>query len=184
MNPLVAPPLGPLAEERAVGRPPERRTPPPAHQPRADIVVDRDEVPCGGRTGDNPPDLGREIRGNPLVGIDFENPIAATDVDPGMATRSFPFPGTFDEPPGESVGDLAGPISAAIEDDDDLVGKGQTSEAFGQLALLVVDNDKGGEAGSALSIHAAALATERHKRQAAASAASTERPSISVSVVR
>ena len=79
-----------------------------------------------------------------------------------MATRPFPLPGTFDEPLGEPAGDLAGPISAAVEDDDDLVGKAQTGEAFGQLPLLVVDNDEGGEGGSRRPIHAAAFATERH----------------------
>src|SRR5271169_795957 len=31
MDALIAPPLGPLAEERGMGRPPEGRTPSPAH---------------------------------------------------------------------------------------------------------------------------------------------------------
>src|SRR5262249_16743925 len=134
--------------------------------------------------GSYAPDLRSELRWNPLVGIDLENPVAAADVDPGMATRPFPLPGTFDEPFGKSASDLAGPVSASVEDDDDLVGKAQTSDAFGQLPLLVVDNDEGGEGGSRRPVHATAFVTERHRRHAAASAASIERPSISVSVVR
>ena len=60
------------------------------------------------------------------------------------------------------MGDLARPVGAAIEDNDDLVGKAQTPQAFGKLPLLVVNDDQGGEARSARSVHAAALVTERH----------------------
>ena len=101
-----------------------------------------------------------------------------------MAARPFPLPTTFDEMPGEPACDLPRPVAAAVEDNDDLVGKTETGEAFGQLPLFVVNYNQGGEAGSPRPIHAAALATERHSRRAAASAASTERPSIKVSVVR
>src|SRR5262249_2857652 len=184
MNPLVAPPLGLFAEECAMGRPPERRAPSPAHQPRADVVVDRNEVPCGRRVGSYAPNLRSELRWNPLVGIDFEDPVTAAHVDAGVTARPFPLPSTFDEAVGEPVSDLARPIGAAVEDDNDLIGKAQTAQAFGQLPLLVVDNDKDGEGGLQRPVHASAFVTERHRRHAAASASSTERPSISVSVVR
>jgi len=101
-----------------------------------------------------------------------------------MAARSFALPGTFEEPARKPLGDLARPVIAAVEDNDDFVGKAQTSETFGQLALLVMDNDEGREAGPPQPIQAAALAIDPHSRRAAISAASTERPSISVSVVR
>ncbi len=80
-------------------------------------------MPRGRRAGDDLPDLGRELRRNPLVGIDFEDPVTAAGVDPGVAARSFPLPSAFDEPLGEPAGDLARPVGAAVEDDDDLVGK-------------------------------------------------------------
>ena len=57
MNPCVRPMLGPLAEQRGMRRTAERRAPAVTHQPRADVIVDRDEVPRGGRTGDDFPDL-------------------------------------------------------------------------------------------------------------------------------
>ena len=66
-------------------------------------------------------------------------------VDPGTAAGSFPLPSAFDEAPSESAGNIAGPVGAAIEDNDDLVGKAQTAQAFRKLPLLVVNNDQGGE---------------------------------------
>src|SRR5262249_61454858 len=45
MHPLLTPALGALAEQGAVGRPAKGGAPPPAHQPPADIVIDRDQVP-------------------------------------------------------------------------------------------------------------------------------------------
>src|SRR6202022_3502094 len=49
MHPLLAPALGPLAEQRAVGRPAEGGAPPPAHQPPAARVIDADGAPARGR---------------------------------------------------------------------------------------------------------------------------------------
>jgi hypothetical protein len=61
-----------------------------------------------------------------------------------MAARPFALPSTFDEMPGEPACDLPRPVAAAVEDNDDLVGKAQTAEALGQLPLFVMNNDKGG----------------------------------------
>jgi hypothetical protein len=119
-------------------------------------------MPRGRRAGDDLPDLGRELRRNPLVGIDFEDPVTVAGVDPSMATRSLALPGTLDEPLCEAASDLARPVTAAVEDNDDIVGKTETGEAFGQLPLFVMNYNQGGEAGSSRPIHAAALATERH----------------------
>src|SRR5216683_3119722 len=184
MDPLTSPLLGAFAEQGGVGRPPERGAPSPAHQPPADIVVDRDQVPRCRRRSDDPPDFGRQLLRHPLVGIDFEDPVTAAGVDPGMSACPFPLPGAFDDQLGEPARDLAGSISAAVEYDDDLVGEAEGTEAVGKLALLVVDNDEGREGRRSGPAHAAMLSIERHRRRAPASAASTERPSISVSVVR
>ena len=167
-----------------MGRPPEGCPPSPAHQPPTDIIVDRDQVPGGRRGTHDPAEFGRERRRNSLVGIDLEDPVAAAGVDPGVAARPFPLPGAFDEPLGKTESDIARPVAAPVEHDDDLVGKAERSEAVGELAFLIADHDESGKGCRLGSTHAAALATERHRRRAAASAASTERPSISVSVVR
>src|SRR4029077_866219 len=47
MDPLVPPALRPVAKQPGMSRPPERGAPTPAHQPLADIIVDRDEMPGG-----------------------------------------------------------------------------------------------------------------------------------------
>ena len=171
-----------------MSRPAERGAPAPAHQPLADIIVDRDQVPGGRRAGDDRADFGGEFRAYPLVGVDFENPVAAAGGDPGVAARPFPLPSPFDDAVGEPAGDLARPVGAAVEQDDDLVGKAQTGEAVGELRLLVMRDDEGGEAGRAQRYlsdsRPRSLATRRHSRRAAASATSTDRLSISVSVVR
>jgi hypothetical protein len=43
-----------------------------------------------------------------------------------VAARSFPLPSTFDNAFRELAGNLTGPIGAAVEHNDDLVGKVQT----------------------------------------------------------
>jgi hypothetical protein len=63
---------------------------------------------------------------------------------------------------GEPAGYLARPVGAAVEDYDNLVGKGQTGEAFGKLPLLIVHNDQAGEGWPLGPVHAAAFAIERH----------------------
>ena len=77
--------------------------------------------------------------------------------------------------------DLPRAVTAAVEHDDLLVGKTEAGETIGELAFFVMGHDQGGKPRLA---HAAALSTECHSRRAAASAASTVRPSIRVPVVR
>src|SRR6185437_2075894 len=60
---------------------------------------------------------------------------------------------------------------------------GEALEAGGELRLLVMRDDEDGERGPGQG-HAAAPPWRRHSSRAAASAASTESESISVSVVR
>ena len=50
----------------------ERRAPAPPHQPVADVIVDRDQMPIGGRSGDDPPDFVGQPRRHALVGVDLE----------------------------------------------------------------------------------------------------------------
>ena len=162
----------------------EGRAPAPAHQTLADVIVDRDQVPGRRRAGDDLADFGGECRRHPLVGIDFEDPVAAAGVDPGMAARPLALPAAFDQAIGKRPGDLARAVAAAVEDDDDLVGKAEPAKTIGELTLPRHATTTRAESSAARSGHAAALATAPHSRRAAASAASTESPSINVSVVR
>src|SRR5262249_59818737 len=122
-----------------------------------------------------------EFGGHPLVGIDFEDPLAAARVDAGMAAGPLPLPGPFDKAVGGPQRDLARAVAAAVKHDDDFIGDVEARKAIGELVFLVMCDDQGRKPWLA---HAAALATERHSRMAAASAASIESPSIRVSVVR
>ena len=141
----------------------------------------RHEVPRRRRGGDDLPNFFGKPQGHPLVGIDFENPVAAAGVDPGVPARPLALPGALDQAIGKAPRYLPRAVTTAIEHDDDLVGKVDTGKAIGKLTLFVPDDDNGREP---RSVHAAALATRSHNRHEAASAAATESPSISVSVVR
>ena len=130
---------------------------------------------------DHSSDFGGELGCCPLVRVDFENPFTAASIDPGVPPRPLALPSAFDEAFGEAEGNLPRAITAAIEHDDDLVGEAEAGETIGELTFFVVRHDQGGKKQLA---HAATLSTERHSRLAAASAASTDRPSIKVPVVR
>src|SRR5262249_52402699 len=112
---------------------------------------------------------------------DLEDPSAQAGIDAGVPARPLPLPDTFNEVPREAERYLRRPVMAAVEHDHDIVGKTETGQALGKLVLLVVGDDEGRKL---QPTQAAALVTERHSRSAAASTASTERPSINVSVLR
>lgn len=181
MDALDAPLLAPLAKQRRMSRAAERGAPAPTHESLANIVVDRDQMPRRVRYLNDPPDLCRKLGRYALVGVDLDYPITETGLDSGMAARPFPLPAAFDKAPREATGDLAGAIAAAVENDDDFIGKAETGETIGEPTLLVTGDD---ESRKPRSGHAATLPTERHSSVTAASAASTDKPSISVSVVR
>src|SRR5438270_1650836 len=164
-----------------MGRSAKGSAPPPSDTPFPDIIVHRDQVPSGGRGSHQSSDFGGKLGRYPLVGVDFENPFTGAGVDPGVPPWPLALPGAFDEAIGEAQGDLARAIATAVEHDDDLVGKPEAGQTIGELAFFIIGDD---QSGKPQLIHAAALSTERQSRQAAASAASTDRPSIKVPVVR
>src|SRR6516165_10562859 len=90
------------------------------------------------RRRDNSADFGGKHRTDPLVCIDFEDPVATAGIDPGVAPRPFPLPGALDDSVGELPRDVARPVAATVEHDDDLVGKPKTGEAIGELSLFVM----------------------------------------------
>src|SRR5271169_3200858 len=181
MDPLIPPLFRTCAIQRGMRRPAERPPPTPAHQSLADEIIDTHEVPRRERGGDNLPNFLGKLRGHPLVGIDFENPVAAAGVDPGMPARPLALPGALDQAIGKASRYLARAVTTAIKHDDDLVGKTHTGKAIGELTLFVPDDNDGRKPHS---VHAAALATRSHNWHEAASAAATESPSIKVPVVR
>src|SRR5262249_44758714 len=84
-----------------------------------------------------------------------------------------------DDAAGEFQRDLARAVGAAVEDDDQLVGKAEPRQAVGELGFLVVGDDQRRQQDVA---HAASA--RWRKAHTAASTRSTHSESISVSVVR
>src|SRR6266851_2764967 len=87
-------------------RPTERGAPAPAHQLRADVIINGDQMPGGGGGVGDPPNFAREFRRYPFVRVDLEYPLAAASVDPGVAARPLPLPGTLDQAIGKAESDL------------------------------------------------------------------------------
>jgi hypothetical protein len=158
--------------------------------------IGRTTHPSRRRIPDNGGYLGGEVGTDPLVGVDFEHPVTAARRDPGVAPLPFALPGALDDPIGKASGDLGRSIVAAVEHDDDLVGEAEAGQAVGKLPFFVARDDKGGKRRAKRrgegglrrcdfgDAHAASLAARCQRRIAAASTESTERVSISVSVVR
>src|SRR5579863_4881727 len=115
MDALLTPELRALAVERGMRRTAEGSAPAPAHQMAADIIVDRDEMPVGAGPRGDLADFRRQFRRHPFVGVDFDNPPAATEVDAGVAARTLALPGALDDPVGVAEGDRARAVGAAVE---------------------------------------------------------------------
>src|ERR1700730_14205643 len=139
-----------------MGRPAEGGAPAPAHAAVADIIVHRDEVPGGGRVSNHSADFASKLWCHPLVGVDFEDPLTAAGLDPGVPARPLALPRACDEALGEGQRDLPRAVTAAVEHDDGLVGKTAAGEKIGELAFFVMGDDQGGKPRLA---HAAALST-------------------------
>ncbi len=122
--------------------------------------------------------------GDALVGVDLEDPVGRAGVDAGIAPLALDVPASFEQAVGVAAGDLARPVGAFVEHDDDLVREAQRVEAIGELLLFVVCHDEGRQPDRDMAGHRAAGSRRRHSARAASSARSTLRPSISVPVVR
>jgi hypothetical protein len=88
------------------------------------------------------PDFGRELVRNSLVGIHFENPVAAALADTAVPRIALVLPLTFDKQLRKATGDDLLSIAAIVEDDDDFVGETQPLQAGRQPPLLIVCNDE------------------------------------------
>src|SRR5579862_1149928 len=180
---LISPALGAMPVETGKGAFAERCTPAVADQPLADIVVDRDQVPRHGRITAGPADFVSQRLRYALVGIDLEHPDAGAGIDAGMPAGPFALPGALHQIGGEQARDLFRLVGAAVEHDDDLVAEMHRLQTLGELSLFVVYHDDRGKERATVA-HAALLVTRDHRLRAAASTASTDSVSISVSVVR
>src|SRR5207253_3019981 len=89
-------------------------------------------------SGDGPADLGGEFGRHSLVSVDLDDPVAAAGVDPGVPARPFPLPRALNEPIGRAPRDLTGSVAAAVEHNDDFVGKTERGEAVGAPAAAAI----------------------------------------------
>ena len=122
-------------------RSPEKRTPSPADKAVADVIIDRNQMPRGRRVRDDRADFGRQLRAHALVGIGFKYPIAGAGGDRRAAARGFPRPCSFENAIGKSARHLARTITAAVEQHDELIGKGKRGEAIGEPEFLVMGDN-------------------------------------------
>ncbi len=129
-----------------------------------------------------PADFIRQRGGDAFIGIDLEHPGAFSGVDTRVPARPFALPGALDDMRSEAACDFLRSVGAAVEHDNQLVDEIERLQAIGELGLLVMRDDNRREQRT-IAAHAALLARD-HKARAAASAASTDSESISVSVVR
>ena len=94
MDTLITPAFGPFGEEARCGTDAPRRAPAIAHQPVADIVVERDEKVARFRGRDGLEDFPAQGVGNALVAIDFKDPRSLAGLDAGVVTITFQGPGS------------------------------------------------------------------------------------------
>ena len=126
-----------------MGRPAERGAPAPAHQPVADIIVDRDQVPGGRRIADDGAGFRRRApastRSSASISRIHSPRQAAMPALRRGPSRSHA-PSTMRSV--KSQRDLARAVGAAVEHDDELVGESQARQAIGELRLFVMRDDQ------------------------------------------
>src|SRR5579859_713407 len=145
MHPLVAPDLAAFSEQAEIGRLAEGCPPAKPHQMIADPIIDRDVVEGEARAGHHLFQFHAEFGSHMLVGIDLDDPLALAGGDASIAARPFQFPGAFDQPVGEALGDLFGAVGAFIQHHYDLVGETELFQTGGETALFIMSHDKSRE---------------------------------------
>ncbi len=136
---LQAPGLDPATEQpRHRGRA-ERTAPAVADQMIAHIVLDRHlEVVGFWGAIDQGADLRPQGLRDDLVGVDLQDPVSAGRGHSRRPARTLERKVAADHTIGVAAGDGFGPIGAAIQEDHDLVGEGETLEARLQHGVFVV----------------------------------------------
>ncbi len=107
--------------------------------------MEADEVIVEARLLDRRADLGGQLGGHPLVGVDLQDPFTAAGLDAGSAPVALDRPGALDGPVGEPQGDVPGAVGATIEHDHGLVAERQRAQALVEPGLLVVGYHEGRE---------------------------------------
>src|SRR5512140_279301 len=126
------------AEEAHVAVGPET---PVAEPDAAKVVLERQRVGGGIARG-----KGAQLRGSALVGVDGEDPLAARLRPRELVLAGEVVERPLEEPRSRSLRDLARPVARAAIHHQDLVAEAaHRSDAVGQVALLVLRDDGGGE---------------------------------------
>src|SRR3954467_1080322 len=125
MHAALAPSLAAAPEQPGMRRSAARRPPAPAQKPIPDVIIHPDQMPVRRGAHDDGSKFGGKLGADPLVGVDFEDPVAAAGCDPSVAPFAFALPGALDNPIGKASGDLERSIVAAVEHDDDLAGEAE-----------------------------------------------------------
>ena len=138
-----------------------------------------------GRLRDCRADVLRQLRRHTFVGIDFENPVAVAKFDAAIPPCALDLPCARLDPGAMGPRDLFGRVVTSVENDHNLVGEAQRVEAIGELGLFVVRHHERRQTRRMfLDGHSRSSPTRRHKLADAPTTVSTDRLSISVSVVR
>ena len=147
----------------------------------ADVIVHRDAVDVGIVFLGELAYLARQLGRNPFVGVDLKYPFALAEIDTEVAPVALDLPGALHQAVGVACGDISRRVGAFVQDDDDLVGEGETLQTGGEALFFVVDHHQSRKHGPA---HGTIARVFSHRSRAAASAASTLRLSIRLSVER
>ena len=150
---VVEPQRGPVAKQPAaldVDEPVVRRAfvvaagagCPPCHRAGREVVALDGEDGVGGRRPDHPADDVAIARGDGLIGVDRQDPVARRLGDAVVARQAeVVLPGTLERAGAERPGDLERAIRAAGIDDDELVRERPYGlEAAREVCLLVPDD--------------------------------------------
>ena len=78
---------------------------------------------------------------DPLVGIDFEDPLPPAGINPGIAALTLDPPVALDDAIREAFGDGFLVVCAFIQQDDDLIGEMQRLQAVAKLVRFIMHTD-------------------------------------------
>src|SRR5262249_47310729 len=87
-------------------------------------------------------DLGCQLRGHTLVGVDVQHPLLSRRIEGELLLRPIPRPGVVQHAVGEASGEGDGPVLRAAVDYHDLVAPGDALEAGDDRDFLVLADDR------------------------------------------
>ena len=139
MDALVAPGLRALAIEPRGQAGAERAAPAVPDQAVAHIVVDGNLAVGPAVVGQGGAELLRQAGADDLVGVDFQDPVAAGGLHPGGPPRPLKREDTADRHRAIGLADRPAVVGATVQHQDDLVGEVQGLKTAGQAPFFIVD---------------------------------------------